>query len=99
MLNFPTNIQGMFANTNIVDLELMPIVNTDMVTDMSYLLYQVNSPKLVNYLTDFGLNTYYVSNMAYMFAGCQNANIIHDIANTWDLTTTRVSNLQGMFGN
>lgn len=93
----PTNMQGMFANTNIVDLELMPIVNTDMVTDMSYLFYQVNSPKLVNFLTDFGLNTYYVANMAYMFAGCQNANIIHDIANTWDLITSRVGNMQGMF--
>lgn len=95
----PVNMQGTFANILITDLELMPRINTYKVEDMGSLFYQVSSPKLVNFLTEFELNTQMVLNMSYMFAGCQNANIIHTIANAWDFNTTRVNNMAGMFAN
>lgn len=93
----PINMQGTFANIKISNVELIPIINTSLVQDMSYLFYQVSNIELINYLATTNFETRNARNMSYMFSGCQDAKLIEKLSEFWDGDTNGVDYMSHMF--
>ncbi len=85
-----TSLNNMFSWANITNLDLSKIINTENITDISYMFagYEGNIPSFKN------INTSNVTNMSSIFSHYKNQNFnIGDL----NINTSNVTNFGGMF--